>query len=83
MHIRYALRFLHRRRRATYAAADRDVHAGGLSLERTQHEVVAAQHINSKPVHIVERVVQQRNEVCCIGKCVRFVAEQSIHLGIE
>ena len=80
MNVGHALRLQRGRRGSADAAAERYVHARGLSLERTEHQFITAQHVNAEPVDVVERVVKQRDEVGSIRERVRFIPEQRLGL---
>ena len=83
MHVADALRLQRGRRGPADAAADINVNARGLSLERAEHQLVAAKHVDAQPVHVLESVVQQRNEIGSVRQRVRFVAQQGYGLRVQ
>ena len=49
-----------RHRRAAYASPDRDPHAGQFALERSQHQGIAFQKVETGPVDLAQPLEQQR-----------------------
>ena len=83
MHVGDALRLTCRCCRAADAGTCTYVYTSGLSLEWSQYEFVAAQHIDTQPVDVVERVIEQADEISGTGKRVRFVSKQRADLTID
>jgi hypothetical protein len=83
MHISNALSLQRRRCSAADAFIKAYMHAGGLSLEWAEDEFVTTQHVNTQPVDVVYRIVEQSDEVTGRGQCVRLVVEQGVQLAIE
>src|SRR5579875_3715523 len=63
--------------RDTAAAPVRDPDAGGLALERPDDQAVAVAEIESAPVDVRQRVIDQRGEVGRVGDQVGFAAQQA------
>ena len=81
MHIRDPLHLAGGGGRATHATAERDAHAGGLALERPEHQFAVAHEVETRPVHHVQCLVNQRGEVREIGQCVFLIGDQRVRLG--
>src|SRR6188768_561702 len=74
------LRLPHRRRRAAHALAERNAHARRLALERPDDELDAVVEIESGPVQIRQRVVDERREVRRVGDTVSLAMQQATRL---
>ena len=59
------------------------MYACGLSLERSEYKFIASQHVDTKPVDVGERVIQQANEVGGAGQCVGLIDKQRAELSVE
>ena len=65
-----------RRHGPAHAPPDRDAHAGGLALERPQHQFVAAAQIEPGPIEVGQAVIDQRRHVGEIGDPIALACEQ-------
>ena len=69
-----------RRRGAAHAFAERDAHARGLALERADDQLAVLQKIEADPVHVRQRIEDQRRGVGRIGDQVALAGEQRFQL---
>ena len=68
------------RRRAAHALVQRDAHAGGLALERADHQLGAVEEIEADPVELRQRVVDQRGKIGRVGDAVALAVQQRARL---
>jgi hypothetical protein len=80
VHVPDHLRLARRRRRAADALADRDAHAGGLALERTDHELGAVEQIEAAPVDRRYRVPDERREIRGVGDQIALARQKALRL---
>lgn len=78
--IRDQHRLAARRCRTAHAPADRDAQAGGLPLERPQHQLVSLAPIKPGPAELGQLVIDQRRHVGGVGDPVGFAFEQGHQL---
>src|SRR6185436_14576920 len=71
------------RRRAAHALAERDADAGGLALERSHDELAVAHEVEAHPVHVVERVIQERGAVRRVRDEIALALEQGRELPCQ
>ena len=71
------------RGRAANSFAHRDAHACRFSLKRTKHEFALFEQIESRPIQIRQRMIEQRREVCGVGNEVALALEQAAKLRCE
>src|SRR5690348_16929168 len=76
VHVRHHHAARLRRGRSADALAERNAHARGLALERTEHELLAAQPVEARPVEIGERMEDERREVRGIRGAVALALEK-------
>ena len=65
-----------RRRGAAHALADRDAQAGGLALERPEHQHLALAEIEPGPIEVGQALIDQRRHVRGVGDPIGFAVEQ-------
>ena len=75
MHVGDALGCARRSGRAADTPAHFDARDRCKALERAEHELVVAQEIESQPVDVVERVVENRDEVGGVRQRVALVTQ--------
>src|ERR1051326_3428709 len=83
VYVRHDDRLALLRRDAANAFAERDAHASRIALEWTKHELFAVQKIKAGPVHVGQRVEQQRAEVCGVRDQIVFALQQAQKLHDE
>ena len=76
MHILDQHGFAARRRGAAHALADRDAQAGGLALERPEHQHLALAEIEPGPIEVGQALIDQRRHVRGVGDPIGFAVEQ-------
>src|SRR5690349_24777631 len=70
-------------RHAADSLAQRNTHTRGISLKWTKHQFFALEKIEPGPVHIRQRIEQQRAEVRGVGDEVVLAFEQAQQLDHE
>lgn len=80
MYIGDPLRFPSRSGRATDAFAKIDTDTRRQSLEGAEYELFPAQHVESEPVDVVERVIKKGNKIGGVGERIGFIPEQQFGL---
>ncbi len=59
-----------------HTPADRDAHAGGLALERAEHQLRTPAEIKAGPIEVGQAVIDQRRHVGGVGDPIRLAGEQ-------
>ena len=61
---------------AAHALVEWNAHAGGQALEGTDDQFGAIEKIETGPVQIRQRVIDQRGQIRCVGDAIVFASEQ-------
>jgi hypothetical protein len=68
---------------AADASSDWNAHTGRSALEGPKDKLVAAQEVESDPIHVGKYVIQQSGGVGRVGNCIAFAGEQRLELLSE
>ena len=60
-----------------------DVNARRFSLKRAEHQLIAFQEVKARPVHVRQRVIDQRGKIGRVGDEVSLGFEQAFGLCRE
>src|SRR5438552_13226287 len=69
--------------RAANSLTDRDAHTCRFSLKWAKHQLALFQQIESCPVQIRKRMIEQRRDIGSVGDEIPFAFDQTTELGSE